>query len=71
MSCEHEGCSNQAEDDKTECFRHRVLSVGYNWRGGAHLGKSSWNQTQTDFMIENFGTTDDRELGKRGVERAS
>lgn len=68
--CSHHGCTNQAEDNTDECFRHRVLSVGVTWRGGARLGKSSWNVSKNDFMAENFGTTNDRDLGKRGVERA-
>lgn len=68
--CGHEACTNAAEDDKDECFRHRVLSVGYNWKGGARLGKTSWNVSRRDYMSEHLGTTDDRELGKQGVERA-
>lgn len=69
MSCSQQGCAKEAEQDSDICFRHRVLSVGVSWMGGARPGRTSWNQTRSDFMIENLGTTDDRELGKRGIER--
>ena len=69
--CVHQDCTNTPEKNSDECFRHRVLSVGVTWRGGARLGKSSWNVTKNDFMLENLGTTDDRVVGKQGIERAS
>jgi hypothetical protein len=69
--CRHLHCDNPAERSKDECYRHRLLSVGITWRGGARLGKSSWNVSRNDFMLENLGSTDDRDAGKRGIERAS
>jgi hypothetical protein len=68
--CVHEDCTNTVEYGKDECYRHRLLSVGVTWRGGARLGKSSWNVSRGDWMRENLGTTDDRVVGRQGIERA-
>lgn len=68
MNCEHTECSNQVEEGKTECYRHRLLSVGFNWKA-AKKGRTSWHQSKTEWMHENFGTHDDRELGRQGIER--
>ncbi len=69
--CEHETCTNAIEEGKSECYRHRLLSVGVTWKGGARLGRSSWNVTKNDFMLEHLGSTDDRIAGKKGIERAA
>jgi hypothetical protein len=67
--CKREGCSNVAEEGKSECFRHRVASVGFGLKAPAVDGQ--WHRTKNEWMQENLGTTDDRELGKRGIERAT
>lgn len=70
MICQEGNCLNDAEEGSDICFRHRVMTVGVKWHGGARLGRKSWNQSKTDFMMENFGTTSEKELAARGIERA-
>lgn len=71
MYCEHEGCPNRAEDGKRECFRHRVLGVGFAFRGGAIVGRKGWNTTKTEFLREHVGAESEKQLAKRtDVERA-
>lgn len=67
--CAHAGCSKPAEEGKDICFRHRIASVGVKWHGGARKGRTSWNVSKKDFMLENFGTTNERELAQRGIVR--
>lgn len=71
MECSHLLCPNAAEEGTDECYRHRLLSVGFNWRGGALIGKRGFHTTRNEYMTEHMGTTDDRELGRRGIERAT
>lgn len=61
-------CGNVAETGRDECFRHRVASVGFALRGPANRGV--FHQTKNDWMMENFGTTSEKELAERGIERA-
>ena len=70
--CGTHGCSNPPEEDSDICFRHRVMGVGVHLKGPALTsgGSDAWNKSKNEHMLENFGTTDDRELGKRGIERA-
>jgi hypothetical protein len=70
MNCSYDGCAKTAEDDSDICFRHRVMGVSIKLQGSAQTGSGMWNKTKNDWMLDNFGTTDDRELGKRGIERA-
>ena len=67
--CSEPGC-DKLEDRDGLCFRHRVAGVGFAFKGSAQVGRQGWNRTATDFKLENFGTADDRELAKRGIERA-
>lgn len=69
MTCSEPGCEKQRDGEHDVCFRHRVMSVGVKWNGGARLGRRSWNQSKKDFMLENFGTTSEKELAARGIER--
>jgi len=63
-------CGKEAEEGSDECFNCRVSTVGYSWHGGAMYGKSSWNKSRVEHMTEHFGTTDDRVMGREGIERA-
>ena len=68
MMCD---CGKPAEDGRTTCFRCRVSSVGFGFKGSAREGRSNWNKTAREWKEENFGTADDRELAKRGIVRES
>jgi len=70
MTCESAGCEKPA-DRENLCFTHRVKGIGLHMRGAALQGSNGWNRSKNDYMLEHFGTSDDRELGKRGIERAS
>jgi hypothetical protein len=70
MECSYDGCTKTAEHENDICFRHRVLGVGIHLQGSTMNGSGGWNRSKNDYMLENYGTTDDRELGKRGIERA-
>ena len=70
MLCRHPNCGNFAESGKDECFKHRVASVGFTLKGSAMNGSSNWNRTASEWKREHLGTDDDRELAKRGIERA-
>lgn len=66
MNCR---CGKPVEAGRTECFRCRVSTVGFRLQGSAINGSGGFHRTKNDFMLESFGTTDDRELGKKGIER--
>ncbi len=69
--CSAAGCSNEAHPKKNgECYKHAVAGIGITFHGGVRPGRTSWNRSKTEWMMEHLGTTDDRELGKRGIERA-
>mgnify|MGYP000518707874 CR=1 FL=1 len=68
MTC---ACGKPAEAGRTQCFRCRVSSVGFGFRGSAREGKSNWNQTAREWKQENFGTADDKVLESRGIVPAS
>jgi hypothetical protein len=59
-----------AEAGRSTCFRCRVAGVGFNFKGSAQPGRTGWNRTANEWRLENFGTSDERELAKRGIERA-
>ena len=63
-------CGREAEEGTDTCFRCRIRSVRFGFQGGALVGRSGWNRTREEHMLEHLGTTDDRELAKRGIERA-
>ena len=68
MQCSEPDCSKTVDRDGL-CFRCRVKGVGVTFHGGAVPGRNGWNRTTREHMEEHFGTADDRELGKRGIER--
>ncbi len=71
MRCQQPGCTNPAEDGRDECFRHRVLGVGFSFRGGAVLGRRGWNTTKNEWLSEHVGADSEKQLAKRtDVERA-
>lgn len=66
------GCGKRPiQEGHDECFGCRVKTVGFGFRGSASHGRAGWNKTANDWRRENFGTSDERELAKRGIERAS
>jgi len=60
-------CGKIAEAGRNECFRCRVSTVGFAMTGPAN--RRNFHQTVRDFKEEHLGTTDDRELAARGIER--
>lgn len=53
MSCQ---CGRDAEPGKEECFRCRVSSVGFAFRGGGGYTRDSFrNSTNTEFLNEHVG----------------
>lgn len=68
MNCD---CGKPAEADSDLCFRCRVATVGFGFKGGALVGRGGWNRSRAEWMNEHLGTTDERELAKRGIERVS
>lgn len=69
MQCQHNGCEKPAEAGRRDCFRHRIMGVGFAFKGGARAGRASWNRTKTDFMLEHLGTTNEKELAAKGIVR--
>lgn len=65
--CKHGNCTNFSEEGKDECYRHRLLSVGFTLRAPAIAG--DFHRTAREWKEEHLGTSDDRELAKRGIER--
>ena len=47
----------EAEADRDLCFRCRVATVGFGWRGGGHLyGRESFSaRTNAEFLNEHVG----------------
>ena len=68
MKC---ACGKPAEQGRTECFRCRVSGVGFTFKGSARVGRDGWNTTANEWRLENFGTADEKELAKKGIERAN
>lgn len=48
-----------AEEGKDLCFRCRLLTVGYVWRGGGQMyGKDNFRErTNAEFVAEHIGDT--------------
>lgn len=46
-----------AEEGRDTCFRCRVLSVGFGWRGGGHLyGRENFSErTNAEYVAEHIG----------------
>jgi|TARA_R110000764_G_scaffold11470_5_gene34415 hypothetical protein len=70
MNCGVEGCE-KSEDRDGLCFRHRIAGTTFGFRGSAREGRAGWNMTANDWKTENFGTSNDKELAARGIERSS
>lgn len=66
--CCHDDCGNVAEAGSDECYRHRIMGISFSMRGPANVQR--FHQTAREWREENFGTSDERELAKRGIERA-
>ena len=66
MNC---ACGKEIASTESECYRCRVASVGFALRAPAVDGQ--FHRTKNEWMQENLGTTNDRELGKRGIERVA
>jgi hypothetical protein len=59
-----------AEEGRTTCFRCRVATVGYGWRGGAVVGRNGWNITKSEWLSQNIGSESEKQLAKRtDIER--
>ena len=56
---------------RQECFRCHVRGVSFGFKGSVMPGRQGWNRTASEWKREHLGTDDDRELAKRGIERAS
>lgn len=56
MNCR---CGKTAEADRDECFRCRIASVGYVFRGGGHMyGRDNFTaRTNAEFVAEHIGDT--------------
>jgi hypothetical protein len=66
--CSQDGCEKEAHYPHDECYRHRIMSVGLTTKGPANT--TNFHQTANDWKLENLGTTSDRDLAARGIERA-
>jgi hypothetical protein len=66
--CSHAGCEKPADYPYIECYRHRIMSVGFSLKGSADT--TNFHQTANDWKLENLGTSSDRELAAKGIERA-
>jgi hypothetical protein len=65
-------CGKQAEPGRDECFRCRVASIGFTWRGGALQGRAGFKaMTKGEYLKEHLRVDSEKELAKRtDVERA-
>jgi len=68
MTCSVADCTKDAYYPHDECYRHRIMSVGFGLKAPAVAG--DFHRTARDYREENFGTNDERELAARGIERA-
>ena len=66
-------CGREAEDGKYECFRCRVLSVGYVWRGGGHqYGRENFSsRTNAEYVNEHIGFDTKEKLKSGEIAPAS
>lgn len=64
-------CGREHDRDANECFKCHVSGIRFAFRGSAMPGRKGWNTTADEWRLKNFGTSDERELAKRGIERAS
>jgi hypothetical protein len=52
-------CGKDAEPGKEECFRCRIATVGYSWRGGGFVyGRKNFSErTNAEYVAEHVGDT--------------
>ena len=71
MRCAQSGCEKDAEHGRPDCFRHRVLGVGFRFQGGAIKGRAGFHTTKNDWLREHLNVDSEKQLLKRpDVERA-
>jgi hypothetical protein len=63
-------CSTEHDRDGELCFRCHIRGIRFSFSGSAVKGRKGWNRTANEWKLEHFGTSDDKELAKRGIERA-
>lgn len=56
-----------AEEGRDECFAHRIKGVSFALHGPAV--RSNFHQTKNDYLLESFGTTSEKDLAAKGIER--
>jgi hypothetical protein len=64
-----ESCGSEHERDGDLCFRCHVRGISFGFSGSVSPGRKNWNRTANEWRLEHFGTTDEKELGRRGIER--
>lgn len=69
MICENCGSEHDREG-RDLCFRCHVQGIRFAFKGSVMPGRKGWNRTANEWRQEHLGTTDERELAKRGIERA-
>lgn len=70
MNCSSCGVAHD-RDGRDLCFRCHVKGIRFGFQGSASPGRKGWNRTAREWKQEHFGTSDDKELAKRGIVRAS
>lgn len=71
MRCIQDGCEKEAEDGRPDCFRHRVLGVGFKLQGGAVRGRAGFHTTKNDWLREHLNVDSEKQLlGREGIDRA-
>ncbi len=64
-------CSSEHDaTHRQECVRCHVRGIRFAFKGSAMPGRKGWNRTANEWRLENFGTSDEKELAARGIERA-
>ena len=69
MICNHCG-SEHGREGRDLCFRCHVQGIRFTFQGSAMPGRKGWNRTANEWKMESLGTTSDKELAQRGIERA-
>lgn len=63
-------CGALHDRDADHCFRCHVQGIRFAFKGSVMPGRKGWNRTANEWKMEHLGTTNDKELAKRGIERA-
>ncbi len=69
MICSSCGATHDREG-RAECFACHVKGIGFGFRGGVRAGRKNWNRLASEYKLENFGTSSDKELAAKGIVRA-